>query len=213
MKLSLDSPVFEHGNQAADVLAAGFLWLLFSLPVVTAGPASCALYYTVVKVVRRKRETVGKAFLHSFVSNLKQGIAVTVLFLLYGGVLVLCTRPVMGAEEHLNAGILAWVILAIPFASVLPWIFPVMSRFGTGLFRQLQYAVHMAVGHFLTTIALLLLLSGAIALVILLPFLLLILPGLYAYISSFLIERVFRTYMKSERDKYADSEELPWYLE
>ncbi|MDO4298149.1 MAG: YesL family protein [Lachnospiraceae bacterium] len=213
MKISLDSPIFEHGNQAADVFAAGFLWLLFSLPVITIGPASCALYYTVVKVVRRKRETVGKAFLHSFLENLKQGIAAEIFLVLYGGVLFLCVQSARAAEGNVKLVVLAGVILVIPFAAVLPWIFPVMSRFGTGLVRQFQYAVYMAVGHLPTTIALLLLLCSVVILVILLPFLLLLLSGIYAYVSSFLIERVFQTYMKREREKYADSDDLPWYLE
>ena len=73
MKFSMDSPVFHIADQITDLLVAGFLWLVFSVPVVTIGPASAALYYTVVKVVRRKRETVTKSFLYAFRLNFKQG--------------------------------------------------------------------------------------------------------------------------------------------
>jgi hypothetical protein len=45
------------------------------------------------------------------------------------------------------------------------------------------------------------------------PFLLAILPGIYTYAASFLTERVMRSYMKQELEKYAGQEDLPWYLE
>lgn len=84
MKVSLDSPIFDKTNQIADILGAGFLWLLCSVPLITIGPATAALYYTIVKVVRRNRETVIKSFFYSFKSNLKQGILFTIFYLLYG---------------------------------------------------------------------------------------------------------------------------------
>ena len=88
MKLSLDSPVMEKAEGIADIIIAGFLWLIFSIPIITIGPASIALYYTVAKVCRRKRDTVWHAFLHAFKINLKQGIACTVIYLLYLGVII-----------------------------------------------------------------------------------------------------------------------------
>lgn len=58
LKFSMDSPVFHIADQITDLLVAGFLWLVFSVPVVTIGPASAALYYTVVKVVRDRKSVV-----------------------------------------------------------------------------------------------------------------------------------------------------------
>ena len=39
-----------------DLTVAGIMWLVCSLPIVTLGASSTALYYTVVKCVRRDRE-------------------------------------------------------------------------------------------------------------------------------------------------------------
>ena len=38
-----------------DLVWAGILWLLCSLPVITLGAASTALYYSVVKCIRHER--------------------------------------------------------------------------------------------------------------------------------------------------------------
>lgn len=215
LKLSLDSPVFNIADQIADLLVAGFLWLLFSAPIITIGPASAALYYTVVKVVRKKRETVTKSFIHAFCLNLKQGIGLTFLYLIYGAVLVIFINFVRCGELEMSPYliVLAGIIVAAPFLFTLPYIFPVLSRFQFKVSGLIQYALHMSIGHFMITGVLLISLLAVGFFICLFPFFLAILPGIYTYGASFLIERVLREYLKTEREKYGDESELPWYLE
>ncbi|NBJ93633.1 DUF624 domain-containing protein [bacterium 1xD42-62] len=215
LKLSMDSPVFNIADQIADILVAGFLWLVFSVPVFTIGPASAALYYTVVKVVRRKRETVTKSFLYAFRLNLKQGIGLTILYLVYGAVLAIFISYMRYGALEINPyiAVLTGIIAAAPFLFTLPYIFPVLSRFQFKVSGLLQYALHMSIGHFITTGILLVMLLIVVFFIYLFPFFLGILPGIYAYGASFLIERVFKNYLKAEREKYGEEDELPWYLE
>ena len=49
MKLTEDSPVVTIADQIAEIIVAGFLWLIACIPIITIGPASAALYYTIVK--------------------------------------------------------------------------------------------------------------------------------------------------------------------
>lgn len=215
MKISLDSPFFEKGDRIGDLFFAGFLWLLFSLPIITIGPASSALYYTTVKVVRRKRDTVWRSFINAFKSNLKQGIFITGLYFM---VLMIIWLGIM-AGKNVQAGtelsilVTAGVVVSIPFLLILPWIFPIISRFHAGILKQLQYAVCMAVGHLPTTCCLVFLLLCTFLGIYLFPFLLLLLPAAYTWLASIMIERVMKGYMKKELEKYADLEDVPWYLE
>lgn len=215
MKISLDSPFFEKGDRIGELLFAGFLWLLFSLPIVTVGAASSALYYTTVKVVRRKRDTVWRSFTGAFKSSLKQATAVTGLYMIIAVLLVMAilTGKNMQAGTELAILATAGVVISIPFLLVLPWIFSVVSRFQAGLLRQFQYALYMAMGHLPITCLLLALLLCTVFLIYLLPFLLLIFPGVYAWVSSFAVEKVMKSYMKKELEKYTGFEDLPWYLE
>lgn len=212
MKISLDSPFMLKADKAADVLAAGFLWLVFSVPVFTAGASSAAFYYAVVKSVRRNRETVGKAFFHSFKANLRQGTGLTAAYLLYGVMAAAYITQGEKVMQILKNPYCYWgvgIVFMLPLAFTLPYIFSVLSRFQTGILQQFFYAVHMSVKHFFSTVLLLFLLLGVCAGVYLLPFLLLVLPGIYVYFSSFLIERILKQYIKDTRE----NEELPWYLE
>lgn len=215
MKFTLDSPVFSMIDQITDLLVAGFLWLVFSAPLVTIGPASAALYYTIVKVIRRKRETVTKSFLHAFLVNLRQGVGITLLYMVYGGLFFLYSYllrygEIQGKRYMAVAG---GIIIVSPLLFTLPYIFPVLSRFQLKTGRIIQYALHMSVRHFMITFVLLFMLSVIGILIYFIPFFLVILPGVYVYLSSFLIERVFRWYLAAEREKYKEGEALPWYLE
>ena len=45
-----------------DIIWAGLLWLVFSLPLFTIGASSTALYYAVVKSIRHDRGRVSSCF-------------------------------------------------------------------------------------------------------------------------------------------------------
>ena len=65
-----------------DMIWAGLLWLVCSLPVLTLGAATTALYYTVVKCVRHDRGRVSRCFFSAFRANFRQA---TLLWLLLAG--------------------------------------------------------------------------------------------------------------------------------
>ena len=82
----------ERGIWAAlstlvDVCGLSILWLFLCLPVVTIGPATAALYYTVVKCVRGRESGAFKYYLLSLRDNMKVGCAATLLCLLAGALL------------------------------------------------------------------------------------------------------------------------------
>ena len=66
-----------------DLIWAGLLWLVCSLPLFTIGASSTALYYTVVKSIRHERGRVTSCFFRSFRSNFRQATAIWMLCGLY----------------------------------------------------------------------------------------------------------------------------------
>ena len=71
--LSPDNAFFTFMGRLFDLVVLSVLWLLLSIPIVTIIPATSALYYSVVKVVRRDRGYLAKEFWRSFRQNLRQG--------------------------------------------------------------------------------------------------------------------------------------------
>mgnify|MGYP002861049299 CR=1 FL=1 len=67
--------------KGVDVVGLSIAWLLLCLPVVTIGPASAALYYTVVKCLRQKEKRTFGVFFRAFRDSLKQGVLATLICL------------------------------------------------------------------------------------------------------------------------------------
>lgn len=79
----IDNPLFVFIGKAVDILLLSILWLVLSLPVVTIGAASTALYYTMIKNVRRERGMLLKEFFCSFKLNFKQSTIMTLVLIGY----------------------------------------------------------------------------------------------------------------------------------
>ena len=64
-----------------DLCGLSIVWVFLCLPVVTAGPATAALYYAVVKCIRGRESGAFAAYLRSFRANLKTGLLATLAVL------------------------------------------------------------------------------------------------------------------------------------
>ena len=56
-------------NRIADIVILSALWCFYSIPIITIGASTAALYHTVIKVIRQDRGYVLQTFHHSFKEN------------------------------------------------------------------------------------------------------------------------------------------------
>ena len=62
----IDNPVMTWIIKIFDCICVSILWLLFSLPVITMGASSAALYTTVYKYLRKEEGHLWKTFWTAF---------------------------------------------------------------------------------------------------------------------------------------------------
>ena len=55
-----------------DVMYLSILWFVFSIPIITIGASTTAMYYATVKVIRRDRGYIFQEFWKSFKLNFLQ---------------------------------------------------------------------------------------------------------------------------------------------
>ena len=191
-----------------DLIWAGFLWLLCSLPVVTLGASSAALYYVTVKCVRHERGSPTRSFFSSFRGNLRQGTVLWLLVLLY--VLVglgdIYALDRMGLRQGSPLYYVSRFLL-LPAPLLFPWLFAFLSRFRNTVGATLKYAAYLAMRHPGATLLLAAETAGFLLIVWLIPPLLPLLPGAFCLLMSLSIEPVFRTLTAGQ------SEGDAWYNE
>ena len=223
---SSEGPLFGFLQQLGNLILLSIIFIICSLPVFTFGTASSALYYSVVKSVRRGRGYPIKEYFRAFKRNFLSG---TILTLIIGGiaVLVLNNRLLIGQASLGEPGAAANVIMGDPDGSMLTlyiiydgilillaflsiYMFPVLSRFAMKLTDIIKLSFVIAVRYFYYT--LLLVIGLGILLYLqwrVLPiWTILILPGIWTYASSYLIERAMKKYTPAPKEG-----EDAWYLE
>lgn len=177
-----------------DLVYVSVLWLLCSIPVVTIGAASTALYDTVIHCIRRHEEGLLPRFFSTFKAEFKTA---TLSWLLWLAGLVLCGLLAVylllqrdGVQDFLFR--INLVVLLVVVVGALVWVFPVLSRFTMGFGGLNITAVKLVFSHLPATVAMGVLLALAVLACYMWLYPLLLLPGLVSLLNSFYMERTFR---------------------
>ena len=206
---NMDNPVFQTLSRIADLAVLSVICLLCCLPVVTIGPATAALYYTVVKCVRRRESGAFGCYLRSFRDNLKPGLQTT-LIVLPAAALLLAVHHIARWYGTRVGGLLYILYVAQYFALMLPagvlcWLFPLLGRFEYGVRDLFRTAFQLTVAHLPSTVVLVLLTAQSAVFCAVYWWPVLFLPAAAVLLASLFTERVFRKYAP----ELAEPEEAP----
>ena len=193
-----------------DVCGLSILWVFLCLPLVTAGPATAALYYTVVKCVRSRDSGAFGYFLRSFRANFKTGLLAGLIVLPLALLLLAGHHIVRWYGTRLGGG--AYVLyVAYYFALILPagvlcWLFPLLGRFEYtvgGLFRM---AFQLTAAHLPSTVVVVLLTAQTAVFCLERWWPVLFMPAVAALLVSLFMERIFQLHSPEKPREGEDTE-------
>ena len=186
---------------------------------VIIGPTTAALYYTIVKTVRRERGYATRTFFHGIKVNFRTGAPASMLLVIFGIVMIIDFRYIdliQGDDPTFSSVLnIALLVVCIFVLFIMVWLFPILSRFTIGLKALFKNAMLISIKHFIGSFVV----GGGIVLVfwfiftfagdmssilILFPF---ILPAGIALLSSFIIEPVLKRYTGSQNQAAAASKD------
>lgn len=211
---NMDNAFFTTIGKLVDLFLISLIWVLLCLPVITAGPATTALYYTVVKVIRRERGYLVREFFNSFKVNFKQGAVAGVIVLLLSFALYY-DRKIVAVLEG-NFGFVMFTLVnatSLILFCVSIYIFPVLSRFKMSLMQLLKSSLFMAMKHLPTTLLLAVIVIAFAVGVYVMPIVICLAPALCCLVCSFFLERVFKKYMPEKSGDEENTTTDEWYLE
>lgn len=219
---SSEGPLYQFLDKAGHLILLNLIWILCCLPVITIVPATTAFYYATIKSVRRGHGYPVREFFASLKNNLRRGIPLSLILAALGLVLVFNFRVTWQAQtKRGTAFAMFYLILLFFYAGFVIYICPVLSRFSIRMRSLMKMASVMVFRHLPVTILLMagtgvcgVLLYSAVKAVqeegdaSLMLAMLLLLPGIWCFASTYLMEPVLLKYMppKPEGDK-------SWYYE
>ena len=196
MTAIFDGRIFRFATKVSNLFLLNILWLIFSIPIITMGAATSALYYVTLKMVKNEEGYIVKSFWNAFRENLKQGIIIE-LVLLVGGVILLGD---IWYFLHLG-NIFGYIFAAIfsigltIYVLTLIFIFPLLAKYSNTVFGTLKNAVLMSLTHLPSSIALavllIIMLYGFYVSVHLMIIFSVIGASGYAYFGSILFRSIF----------------------
>jgi len=191
---SLDGKMYKIGTVLWDFVVAGLLWVVFSLPIVTIGASTTALYYAFTKKSAGEDDFIMKGFWKSFKANFVKATAI--FFIIAAATFVLWMNIfILGQQDlgWLNVPVtfaLYFVLMQIAFMSI--YAFGILARFEMTAVGALRAGLFMAYRYFAVTVVNALLLAVAVLGSMFIPEVLVFLIGGYICLSSSLLVKVFR---------------------
>lgn len=193
-----------------DIIFAGLLWFICSIPIVTVGASSCALYYVTVKSIRHERGRLAKTFFGAFKSNFVASLKIWLIYMLYSVVFIANNIAVTMMGDSASALMRMLVrLMLVPAVLPLPWVFAYVSRFDNTVKATIGYVYYLCMKNFWHTLAMLLILGLTALICWLIPSIIPLLPGVVCLAMSYFIEPVFKGLTENLDDGNADR----WYNE
>ena len=205
-----NSWLYRVSKMIGDIVIMSLLFLVCCLPVVTIGASASALYFTVYCKYQKRSDSLSKDFMRSFKENLKNGIIIHMLYLIYGAVAgfdIWFAINGLGDIKLPDWYLLVSFLPLLPVVFTLPFVYALLARFKNGIKGTLMNSFTLCMMSFPKFILILLIAAAAIAISIFFPPSALITPVAATYLIQMLTEKVFDAAMRVEKAREESNEE------
>jgi len=155
----VDGPVYEFFRRFVDVLILNFLWLLFSLPVVTIGASTVAVYSVTLKMVEDREGYIAKSFIKAFKENLRQGIVLGLLAIGAFYFVYLNIHMFYAIESNPLPLLIMGIFAGVYFIFSFLYAFPLSARYKNTLRKTLNNSFQISIRYIGRTLLLLLIIA------------------------------------------------------
>ncbi|MBE5972367.1 MAG: DUF624 domain-containing protein [Lachnoclostridium sp.] len=215
---STENPVWRAMDRMGDLMILNVLFIFFSIPIVTIGASTTALYTMTFKLLDETEGNLIKNYFKAFKNNFKQATAIW-LVVLFAGLFLAYDAYLSYVSTSILAKILMGlvILIAIVYAMWTSWIFPVQSKFENPVKVNMKNAALMMVIHMFPT-TLLITVLNVVPLLILwfytslffagLPFVVFLMFAFIAYNNSKQLRKAFADYIPDPEDSEKHFEEV-----
>ena len=212
MKNSLFNPenwLWQPFGKVADFLILSALWIFSCIPVLTIGSAMTALYDCSARCIKNGDKDMLPRYLRTFKRELIPS-TLSVLFwaAIIGGTYSFIRNFTANADASTINIVIAYagVCLLVLLLGIAAWVFPLLSRFTFSVVDLNITAIRLAIAHLPRTIALGVLLSLTIWICLLLWVPLMVAPGIYGLLATYILEPVFQKYEDNQNTEHETDE-------
>ena len=202
----LDHIAIRALSRLFDLILLNVLWVLFSLPVVTAGASAAALYSVMLKIVANEEGYIVRGFWEAFKSNFKQSTVIWLSLLVAGAALgadFVIVSGFTGAPARVGMALLGAAVFL--YLTELIFVFPLIARFENTTLEMMKNAVVIPLARLKFMVPVILLTAASLILTFLNQVTIMagaviwsVIGGaLLAFANSFLIREMFKPFVEA----------------
>jgi len=197
--------IFKPLGKLVDLVCLSVMWFVCSLPLVTLGAATAALYDSTARCVRMDRAGPYVRFVGTLRENLRTGIVPGLLAVAVGVAMGFLYRAVYARASVGERGVwyalyYTWWVAAVVLAGLLAYVLPTLSRFDMKLGPLMGNSLRLGLANLPFTLVLGVVVLAGVLLCLIRWYFLFFVPCLCALLCSFPLEHVFKPYMKGENE-------------
>lgn len=210
----MDKPFWRWIGKVPEIVILSFLWYICSIPIITIIPASCALFDAVSRNLMMDDKGCYKRFFRSFVRELKQGIPLSILWVIIFVVALMGLRIInVNAQVNSNFGIFSilYLVMIIMMIGYIGWLVPLQSRYNNTFVKLHINTLRFFLGRLPSTALMLLVTIGILVAATITPYTFWLLGFAPCLIAIFHTRPVEKSFQIAFPDDYEDG--LPVYTE
>ncbi len=195
-----DNIFFRFMSRISDLMILNFLWIICSIPIVTIGASTTALYDVTLKLVDEAEGYLFKGFFKSFKQNFRKAtiIWISILFIFSViGVNLAFWIKLKSVTGYIAVSVMVFIFFLFILTEV--YVFPILSNFNGTIKDTFKKSCILSLRYLPYSLAILLISSIFMGITIIFPFTILFMIfvgfAFYAYINSYLFKIIFNKCM------------------
>ena len=160
---SVDSKLYKFMSKLTDLFKLNFLWLVFSLPIVTLGISTTAAYTVALKMAENQEGYIAGDFLKAFKANWKQGLVMSFITIICVWAVYLDFRIFSVVEENSYVFLIIGIVAAYVLGFSLLYAYPLLARYENTVLNTLKNSFRISMKYFLRSLLLVILIAFEIA--------------------------------------------------
>lgn len=202
-----DNIVTRALSRLCDFMLLNLLWIICSIPVITIGASTAALYAVMLKLVKNEEGYIVKGFLKAFRDNFKKATIQWAILLAIGIIIGFDIRFaafMQGTARDILQSL--FFVFAIVWLCAVIYTFPLTARYENTTKNTLKNAFILSVGKLPYTLIMVIVTAGPIVLTLLntrnlligMAVFIIIGVALVAWVNSIILRRVFEIFHKDD---------------
>lgn len=198
-----DNAVTRFLGRVADFVVLNILWIVCSIPVITIGASTTAMYSVMLKIVKNEEGYIARGFLKAFKENFKKSTVIWLIYVAFGVLVYFDMMVARNMQIRMQTALqVFFIIMGILLISVGIYAFALQARYENTVKNTLKNALLLTIARLPYTLLLLIVTAGPVLLTLLTVRTLLIGTivwmfvgvSLIIWINSIILRRVFRIF-------------------